>query len=91
MNFNAFVDRGEAANHGFIDASNLVKFFGEYKNRKQPLKEVIDSYEKEMIARNRTAVMLSRQACLDGHNWSAITKDSPLIDRSLKWMSELSL
>ena len=61
---------------------------GEFKRGGLSLEEAIQQYEGEMKARNRKAVLLSRQACLDAHNWSAISKDSPLIDRSAKWVRE---
>lgn len=79
------IDRGEAVNHGFIDAANLVKALDEFKQSKKPLLDAINSYEVELKSRNREAVLLSRQACLDAHRWAAITPKSPLVDRSQQW------
>ena len=85
-------DRGEGANHGITDVALLVdKILPVLKNSSlpaffdrsspQPLRDAIDAYEKEMIQRTGPAVLLSRQACLDAHNYEKITDRSPLISR----------
>lgn len=38
-----------------------------------------DRYEEEMISRTGPAVLLSRKACLDAHNYAGIDERSPLI------------
>ncbi|KZF23445.1 FAD binding domain protein [Xylona heveae TC161] len=43
--------------------------------------ETIKAYETEMASRGRTAVLYSRQACLDAHEWDRIGSESPLLAR----------
>ena len=43
----------------------------------------IQEYTKEMLARTRPAVLNSRQACLDAHDYTAINDESPLIKRRI--------
>jgi hypothetical protein len=45
------------------------------------LKKVVDAYQGEMISRSAPAVMMSRQACLDAHDYKSINDNSPLISR----------
>ncbi|KAK2855565.1 hypothetical protein FQN49_005062 [Arthroderma sp. PD_2] len=82
--------RGEAGNHGILDVSNLVaallpvlKPSSDSPSRTQ--KDVINEYEEEMISRTRPAVLRSRKACLDAHDYSSITADSPLVARRGKF------
>ncbi len=75
-------DRGEAANHGFVDARNLTEQFkswwcGGAKTKAQ----AVADYEAEMRLRTRRAVLLSRQACLDAHDLANLGPDSPLVSR----------
>lgn len=44
------------------------------------LKEAVDGYETEMRGRTAPAVLLSRQACLDAHDWKRVQEgNSPLL------------
>ena len=43
----------------------------------------MESYEAEMIDRTELAVLASRQACLDAHDWSRLNDKSPLVRRRL--------
>lgn len=45
------------------------------------LKDRIDAYELEMIERTRPAVLRSRKACIQAHDYPSVTVDSPLIAR----------
>jgi hypothetical protein len=36
-------------------------------------------YETEMRERTRRAVLLSRQACLDAHDWDQLNEDSAIL------------
>lgn len=82
-----FTVRGEAANHGVIDVSHLIKTcFPTTANTEtmQPtrcceLAQAVKSYEEEMIARTFPAVLKSRQACLDANHFASVNKESPLI------------
>ena len=71
--------RGEGANHGIVDAALLVDQLKKFHAGEISQLEAIKTYEAEMMKRTHAAVLLSRQAALDGHEWSAITDSSPLI------------
>lgn len=71
--------RGEGANHGILDAALLVDQLKLIHARKVSLKEGIDVYEEEMRPRTHAAVLLSRQAALDAHEWDKVTDESPCI------------
>lgn len=77
--------RGEAANHGMLDAYNLVQAIKKvYASNETSRKTAIDEYEEEM--RDRTggdegAVMLSRQACLDAHDFHGLNENSAVLRR----------
>lgn len=45
------------------------------------MQHACDSYEHEMIARTHAAVLLSRRACLDAHDYKRIDESSPLVSR----------
>ena len=76
--------RGEGANHAIVDVSTLLQHI-------QPLvggddekwKNAIEAYEAEMIERTELAVLASRQACLDAHDFSRLDEGSPLVRRRL--------
>ena len=85
-------DRGEGANHAIVD----VLDFSEFVTRTvlldrqsqlsvvpdfQHLRRALDSYEQRVVSRTRPAVLASRQACLDAHDWAKINRDSPLLSR----------
>ena len=85
-------DRGEGANHGITDIalflekilsplhnSSLSTFFD--GSSPQTIQDAIDAYEKEMIQRAGPAVLTSRRACLDAHDYEKITDQSPLVSR----------
>ncbi|OAQ66157.1 FAD dependent oxidoreductase [Pochonia chlamydosporia 170] len=76
--------RGEAANHGMLDAFNLVQEIKKAHSGDASLKAAVDEYEDEM--RDRTggedgAVMLSRQACLDAHDFHGLNEKSAVLRR----------
>ncbi|KAG5976151.1 hypothetical protein E4U55_007470 [Claviceps digitariae] len=76
--------RGEAANHGILDAYNLVQQLTKVHAGERTLRTAMDNYEQEM--RDRTggeqgAVMLSRQACLDAHDFHALNENSAVLRR----------
>ncbi|KAL3421350.1 FAD binding domain-containing protein [Phlyctema vagabunda] len=76
--------RGEAANHGIADIRVLLEqILPENQTSDKPfiLRDQVDKYESEMIERTNPAVLRSRQACLDAHNYPAVTNQSPLIAR----------
>nr|OQO28444.1 hypothetical protein B0A51_02993 [Rachicladosporium sp. CCFEE 5018] len=77
--------RGEAANHGITDVRRWLDAHLEVLKAEHPdekaLAAACSSYEEEMIARTRVAVLASRQACLDAHDYSRISDNSPLVSR----------
>ena len=80
--------RGEGANHAIVDVDILLKQLKpllEKENQLQgaEVKDGVESYEVEMIDRTELAVLASRQACLDAHDWSRLNDKSPLVRRRL--------
>ncbi|KAL2127911.1 hypothetical protein VTI74DRAFT_9999 [Chaetomium olivicolor] len=77
--------RGEGANHAIIDVLDLVELVMPQVGSGSPssanLRAALDRYESRVVGRTRPAVLASRQACLDAHQWSRITADSPLLSR----------
>ncbi|KAL8870915.1 MAG: hypothetical protein Q9174_003149 [Haloplaca sp. 1 TL-2023] len=86
--------RGEAYNHGVTDIAGLLSAIlssfppssspsstAPEPAKKQTQKEAIDSYEAEMIKRTAPAVLTSRRACLDAHDYKRIDDQSPLVSR----------
>lgn len=71
--------RGEGANHGILDAALLVDQLKKVKAGEITQKEAIDAYEAEMRPRTHEAVLKSRQAALDAHDWDVLTENSPII------------
>lgn len=86
------VVRGEAANHGIKDVTHLygevfasppttTKTFPLSTGPPPPNREGVDAYEREMIPRNKQAVLNSRKACLDSSDHKSINENSPLVSR----------
>ena len=71
--------RGEGANHGILDAALLVDQLKKIHAEEISQAEGLKAYETEMQERTQAAVLRSRQAAFDGHDWDAITDNSPLI------------
>jgi hypothetical protein len=80
-------DRGEAVNHGILDALRLLVQLRQVKKGEKSLENAVADYQKEVVERGREAVLLSRQACLDAHNPEGIPENSPLMRRS-EWIEE---
>lgn len=74
-------DRGEAANHGLLDAYHLVDAICQIYNGQVQSKEALDIYESEMRMRTKQAVRLSRQACLDAHAWNQLNENSAILTK----------
>ncbi|KAM5343638.1 hypothetical protein ACJ41O_012175 [Fusarium nematophilum] len=73
--------RGEAANHGILDAHRLCKALDRVFNHGENLGEVITGYEAELRDRTSVAVLLSRQACLDAHDWTGLNENSAVLKK----------
>lgn len=67
---------GEAANHGILDASLLVKAITSIYKGEQMQKDAIDAYEAELRRRTQPAVLLSREACLGAHDFHGLNENS---------------
>lgn len=46
-------------------------------------KDAMHTYEIEMIERTELAVLASRQACLDAHDYTRLDDQSPLVRRRM--------
>jgi 2-polyprenyl-6-methoxyphenol hydroxylase-like FAD-dependent oxidoreductase len=73
--------RGEAANHGITDVVHLHDKLLAVVRGELTQREAVEEYEKEMRARTHPAVLLSRQACLDAHDFKALDSNSPLVSK----------
>ncbi|AEO57277.1 hypothetical protein MYCTH_2314986 [Thermothelomyces thermophilus ATCC 42464] len=85
--------RGEGANHAIVDVHDLVElvmphFVADERDehstpaqRAVDLRAALDRYEDRVVSRTRPAVLASRQACIDAHQWSRINEKSPLLSR----------
>lgn len=73
--------RGEAANHGILDALKLCEVLQSVYQGGQSTEEAILKYEKELRSRTSAAVLLSRQACLDAHDWAGLNEHSAVLKR----------
>ncbi len=80
--------RGEGANHGITDVAVLVESILSIVAPREvcssssitaTLDTAINEYEYEMIGRTAPAVLTSRKACLDAHDYRNITEQSPLV------------
>ncbi|KEY70383.1 hypothetical protein S7711_09357 [Stachybotrys chartarum IBT 7711] len=76
--------RGEAANHGILDAGNILDMLlgkkgsgsSDQNLEKMDLKSLITAYEDEMIERVGPAVKRSTQACLDATHFEKMRSGS---------------
>jgi len=73
--------RGEAANHGIMDAYHLVRALKEVYAGSKGLKEAIDGYEGEMRERTSLAVLWSREACIGAHDYDGLNEKSAVMRR----------
>ncbi|KAJ5660706.1 uncharacterized protein N7484_000078 [Penicillium longicatenatum] len=73
--------RGEAANHGLLDAYHLMQAIERLYSGTATAQAAIDDFEQEMRARTSRAVRLSRQACLDAHDWSRLDETSAILTK----------
>ncbi|KAL7924751.1 FAD/NAD(P)-binding domain-containing protein [Trichoderma austrokoningii] len=73
--------RGEAGNHGILDAWHLLRQIRAVYAGEKTRAEAIDAYEEEMKERVTPAVLLSRQACLDAHDFDSLNEDSAVLKK----------
>jgi 2-polyprenyl-6-methoxyphenol hydroxylase-like FAD-dependent oxidoreductase len=79
--------RGEGANQSIMDVKVLLGLFEPLLQHEdsevQDFRAARDTYEDEMVERTELAVLASRQACLDAHEWQKLDDQSPLVRRRL--------
>ena len=75
------IDRGEAANHGITDVLQLCEKLARVGREEILQKKAVDDSEAEMRDRTSWAVAMSRQACLDAHDFKSLNKDSAILAR----------
>ncbi|KZN83701.1 putative FAD-dependent monooxygenase [Penicillium chrysogenum] len=73
--------RGEAANHGLLDAYRLMEAIEQIHSGSAIASEAIDRCEREMRDRTSHAVRLSRQACRDAHDWGRLDETSAILTK----------
>ncbi|KAJ5602228.1 hypothetical protein N7510_011762 [Penicillium lagena] len=73
--------RGEAANHGLLDAYRLMEAIDKIYAGSSSAAAAIDQYEAEMRDRTSRAVRLSRQACRDAHDWERLDETSAILTK----------
>ncbi|POS81103.1 hypothetical protein DHEL01_v200519 [Diaporthe helianthi] len=73
--------RGEAANHGILDALRLCEALEGVYAGGQGMEKAILEYEEELRRRTIPAVHLSRQACLDAHDLAGLNEHSAVLKR----------
>ncbi|KAK6383857.1 hypothetical protein LTS17_003149 [Exophiala oligosperma] len=73
--------RGEAANHGMLDAYHLCQALKEVHAEGRAQRDAIDRFEEEMRTRTSHAVQMSRQACFDAHDWSRLNESSAVLTK----------
>ncbi|KAJ4357952.1 uncharacterized protein N0V89_002529 [Didymosphaeria variabile] len=75
-------DRGDGANHSIQDVQEIARKVAPMlsaRSSENALRAAIDRYENEVTARCRPAVLASRQAALDAHEYGRINASSPLL------------
>lgn len=73
--------RGEAGNHGILDVWHLLHQIKAVYTGEKTRAEAIGTYEKEMKERATPAVLLSRQACLDAHDFHGLNENSAVLKK----------
>ena len=82
-----YLDRGEGANHAIYDIYEFSMRVTSHLTENLPeLRMALDDFEDIVANRTRPAVMASRRACLDAHNWTRVTKESPLFLKREPWV-----
>ncbi|KAF4331781.1 zeaxanthin epoxidase chloroplastic [Fusarium beomiforme] len=78
--------RGEGANHVIFDVKDFVERVFPVLQDDGDLRFTLNEYERAVITRTRPAVLSSRRACLDAHNWKRINKQSPLLTKRMPYI-----
>ncbi|KAM0245279.1 hypothetical protein ACHAP5_005510 [Fusarium lateritium] len=81
--------RGEGANHAILDVEDFVQRVVPLLKQNEELaglRTALDEYEKIVVQRTRPAVLASRRACMDAHDWKMISEKSPLLTRRMPYL-----
>ncbi|KAH0169771.1 hypothetical protein KCU67_g2919, partial [Aureobasidium melanogenum] len=70
--------RGEAANHGILDAYDLLKHLQLICSGECQKQDSMHMYKRRLTERAPDATLASRRACEDAHHYP-VDKDSPLV------------
>jgi 2-polyprenyl-6-methoxyphenol hydroxylase-like FAD-dependent oxidoreductase len=73
--------RGEAANHGMLDAYRLCESVKKVYAGDMSQEVAIGGFEEEMRTRTSHAVQMSRQACFDAHDWERLNENSAVLTK----------
>ncbi|KAH6629802.1 FAD binding domain-containing protein [Boeremia exigua] len=74
--------RGEGANHAIVDVLDLrTTVLSKLSPTAPSLRSSLQEYQQSVAKRTLPAVLASRQACLDAHDWASLTPKSPLLTR----------
>ena len=68
-------------NHGVVDAQMLHDTILSIHGGKVSQPAALSDFDKQVAARTKPGVLLSREACLDAHDLGALKHDSPLVSR----------
>lgn len=73
--------RGEAANHGIMDAYHLANALAQIYNGTKTRRDAVEAYEAEMRDRTSVAVLWSREACIGAHDYHSLDEKSAVLRR----------
>ena len=76
------IDRGEACNHGMFDASLLLCELILWREGKKDLVGAMEDYQVQVVERAHNAVLQSRAACVDSHDFRTLGSDNPILSIS---------
>ena len=79
-----YLDRGEGANHAIQDVVEFAECVTPRLVQRKDMADLrkgLDTYENLVTERTRPAVLSSRRASLDAHDWPKISPTSPLLTR----------
>lgn len=76
------IDRGEAANHGMYDAALLTRELNLWRDGKKNMPQALEDYQVQVVERAHGAVLQSREACVDSHDFNKLSPDNPILSIS---------
>jgi hypothetical protein len=84
--------RGEGGNSAVTDAYDFANRVGSLIDPASPdqgaawekIKPALEAYDQDVFKRGQPCVVNARRACLDAHDFSLVTEDSPLVSRRSK-------